>query len=198
MNVKQEPRWRRLPSAERRDQLLDAARTLILEHGLNSFTMEALTREAGVSKPLAYKYFDTRLELLQSLLYREYTTHYDRLERELAQAESYSDVATIMVETDFTRVSGQDIIKMLRDQSDVDEVLDPLMKTSGNRLGELLVAAFREEFDVDLDRAKRIVRMASGTSRASAERFKEHGGDRDRQIRETVQFIFGGIRTFLS
>lgn len=198
MSVKQEPRWRRLPSAERRDQLLDAARTLILEHGLNSFTMEALTKEAGVSKPLAYKYFKTRLELLQSLLYREYTAHYDRLERELAQAKNYSEVAMIVVESDFNRQSGQDIIKMLRGQSDVDKVLDPLMKTSGNRLGELLVAAFLEEFDVDLDRAKRIVRMASGTSRAAAERYKEHGGDRDRQIRETVQFIFGGIRTFLT
>jgi AcrR family transcriptional regulator len=52
-------------------QLLDCAQTIILERGLSSFTMEALAREAGVSNPLVYKYFATRLAILQELLLRE-------------------------------------------------------------------------------------------------------------------------------
>ena len=63
---------KRLSTEARRAQLLGATHELILEHGLNSFTMELLARKAGVSNPLVYKYFNTRLELLQSLLVREF------------------------------------------------------------------------------------------------------------------------------
>ena len=34
--------------------------------------MERLAAQAGVSLPLIYKYFDTRLQMLQALLIREY------------------------------------------------------------------------------------------------------------------------------
>ena len=55
----------RLSPEGRRNQLLDSARDLLLQEGFSGFTMDALASEAGVSNPLIYKYFDTRLELLQ-------------------------------------------------------------------------------------------------------------------------------------
>ena len=63
---------RRLAPEERRNHLLDCARQIVLDQGLSTLTMERLASEAGVSNPLIYKYFDTRLQLLQELLIREY------------------------------------------------------------------------------------------------------------------------------
>ena len=196
-NVRAEPRWRRMSSADRREQLLDVTGSLIREHGLNSFTMEALTREAGVSKPLAYKYFASRLELLQALLLREYTRRYEQLERDISQAKNFVDVLRMLIASDYDRFSGRDLIRMLRSQSDVDEILQPTVEESGDKFNNLLVSTFLKEFAIDPTLARRILRMTSGASIEAAQRYKIFGGDREAHIDETVQFVLGGIRTFV-
>ncbi len=188
---------RRLPFAERRDQLLDVTRSLILTHGLNSFTMETLTREAGVSKPLAYKYFSTRLDLLQTLLMREYQQQFDYLDKAFNDAPDFIDIIRIAVTSDFDRHSEGDIVKILRSQSDVDEILKPILKDSDGRLGRRLVAEFTKEYEVEQGQAQRLLRMASGASLAAADRYTQQGGDKEQLITEAVQFIFGGIDAIL-
>lgn len=44
-------------SPERRGRIVDAARHLILRHGLRATTMEAIAREAKIAKPTLYGYF---------------------------------------------------------------------------------------------------------------------------------------------
>jgi TetR/AcrR family transcriptional regulator, fatty acid biosynthesis regulator len=66
------PKPSRLSPAQRREQLLDRASRLIVERGLSACSLEAVGREAGVSKALVYKYFATRDALLQALVAREY------------------------------------------------------------------------------------------------------------------------------
>lgn len=44
-------------SPERRQRILDAARFLVLRHGLRGTTMEAIAREARIAKPTLYGYF---------------------------------------------------------------------------------------------------------------------------------------------
>jgi AcrR family transcriptional regulator len=44
-------------SPERRQRILEAARFLVLRHGLRATTMEAIAREARVAKPTLYGYF---------------------------------------------------------------------------------------------------------------------------------------------
>ena len=61
----------RMPAAERREQLLDAALELIAEQGYGGISMEAIARRAGVTKPVVYDLFSNRGELLMALLERE-------------------------------------------------------------------------------------------------------------------------------
>ena len=61
----------RMAPAERREQLLDATLHLIVEDGYGGVTMEAVAREAGVTKPVVYDAFGTRGRLLRALLQRE-------------------------------------------------------------------------------------------------------------------------------
>ena len=64
-------RARRMAPEERRDQILDSAVRLIVTNGHSSCTLEQVAAEAGVSKPLIYKYFPRREDLLKAVLERE-------------------------------------------------------------------------------------------------------------------------------
>ena len=90
-------------------QLLDSAKRLILAKGLSSFTMESLAREAGVSHPLIYKYFDTRLSLLHALLERE-SSHFNReLREQVSQASDYHELVRLFVSANFTQFSTKTV-----------------------------------------------------------------------------------------
>lgn len=56
----------------RREQILDSAVAYIVERGLSTFTLENVAQQAGVSKPLVYKYFTRREDMLKAVLEREY------------------------------------------------------------------------------------------------------------------------------
>lgn len=57
---------------ERRTQILEAAAVLILEMGHPACTLEQVAKAAGISKPLIYKYFSNRDDLIVALLEREF------------------------------------------------------------------------------------------------------------------------------
>ena len=61
----------RLGRAERRDALLDAALALVAAGDVEGVTMEAVAERAGVSRPLVYKHFANRGELLAAVYRRE-------------------------------------------------------------------------------------------------------------------------------
>ncbi|MEV0336390.1 TetR/AcrR family transcriptional regulator [Nocardia sp. NPDC050717] len=62
----------RLPPAQRREQLLDAALRVVARDGLARLTMQAVAREAGVAKPVLYAVFPAAPELVAALLRREH------------------------------------------------------------------------------------------------------------------------------
>lgn len=58
----------RLPAAERRMQLLHAARSVFAVEGFQSATMETVASEAGITKPVLYQHFSSKRELFLELL----------------------------------------------------------------------------------------------------------------------------------
>ncbi len=56
-------RRRRLPRAERREQILAVAGTLFAERGYHAASMDELARRAGVSKPVLYDHYSSKEEL---------------------------------------------------------------------------------------------------------------------------------------
>jgi AcrR family transcriptional regulator len=61
----------RLPPEQRREQLIDAALKVIVERGYEGITVEAVAREAGVTRPVVYDHFPNLAHLLQALIARE-------------------------------------------------------------------------------------------------------------------------------
>lgn len=61
----------RLPPEERREQLVDAALSVIVDQGYEGISIEAVARAAGVTRPVVYDHFSNLAELLQTLITRE-------------------------------------------------------------------------------------------------------------------------------
>ena len=62
---------RRLSRHDRREGLLEVAASLLESGGASAVTMDAVATRAGVSRPLVYKHFPNRDELLVGLFRRE-------------------------------------------------------------------------------------------------------------------------------
>jgi AcrR family transcriptional regulator len=63
-------RWRRR-SADRPDEILDAALDVFIESGFDTARVEDIAARAGISKAGVYLYFDSKLALLKALISRE-------------------------------------------------------------------------------------------------------------------------------
>jgi AcrR family transcriptional regulator len=60
-----------MPPEQRREQLIDAALTVILEQGYEGVSVEAVARTAGVTRPVVYDHFPNLGRLLHALVERE-------------------------------------------------------------------------------------------------------------------------------
>src|SRR6202042_565997 len=63
-------RGNRLPRDERRGQLLIAASDIFVDRGYHSAGMDEIAERAGVSKPVLYQHFSSKLELYLAVLAR--------------------------------------------------------------------------------------------------------------------------------
>ena len=68
-NVCARPR-QRLPAAERRAVLIEAAGRLFGERGYEATRLDAIAAAAGVTKPIVYRHFDSKRDLYLALLDR--------------------------------------------------------------------------------------------------------------------------------
>jgi AcrR family transcriptional regulator len=64
------PPQRRLPLAERRALIIEAAGRLFGEHGYERTRIDEIAAAAGVTKPIVYRHFDSKRDLYLALLDR--------------------------------------------------------------------------------------------------------------------------------
>jgi AcrR family transcriptional regulator len=61
----------RMTAGQRREQLLDATKAIVLADGFHAVSIEAVAREAGITRPVVYGHFDDLRGLLEALVDRE-------------------------------------------------------------------------------------------------------------------------------
>jgi len=81
----------RLARADRREALLDAALALVAEGDLDRVSMESVADQAGVSRPLVYKHFRNRTEILTELYLREGERLHEELSVDVQAAETIEE-----------------------------------------------------------------------------------------------------------
>ena len=186
----------RLSPEGRRNQLLDSARDLIQDQGFSGFTMEALATEAGVSNPLVYKYFDTRLELLQELWTREYERYNRNVREQLTKAENFEDIVRLFVNLNFTELSLGEITHILGSQPELREVTKAKQKSNQRGTGLFLVNTVEEMYHLTPSQATHLVVLASGASIEAARHYARYCGSRKKMVEDTVNFILNGAEAF--
>ena len=186
----------RLSPEGRRNQLLDSARDLIQDQGFSGFTMEALATEAGVSNPLVYKYFDTRLELLQELWTREYERYNRSVREQLSKAKNFEDIVRLFVNLNFTELSLGEITHILGSQPELREVTKAKQKSNQRGTGLFLVNTVEEMYHLTPSQASHLVVLASGASIEAARHYARYGGSRRKMVEDTVSFILNGVEAF--
>jgi AcrR family transcriptional regulator len=63
-----------MTAEERREQLLDTTRRIVAERGFHAVSIEAVAREAGITRPVVYGHFSDLQGLLEALVEREAAT----------------------------------------------------------------------------------------------------------------------------
>jgi len=86
----------RLRRAERYEALVQAAASLVAEGDVDSVSMEAVAARAQVSRPLVYKYFANRHELLAAVYRREAVTMDAEIVRAVQAAEGFEGILRTM------------------------------------------------------------------------------------------------------
>jgi AcrR family transcriptional regulator len=61
----------RMQAGERRQQLLDATKAIVAQRGFHAISIEAVAREAGITRPIVYGHFHDLPGLLEALVKRE-------------------------------------------------------------------------------------------------------------------------------
>jgi AcrR family transcriptional regulator len=61
----------RMQAGQRREQLLDATKAIVAERGFHAVSIEAVAREAGITRPIVYGHFHDLSGLLEALVERE-------------------------------------------------------------------------------------------------------------------------------
>lgn len=87
----------RLSRAVRRDALLDTAVALVASGDIHDVSMETVAERAGVSRPLVYKHFANRDELLAAVYRREATLVHHELAAEVEAAETVEEMYRTLV-----------------------------------------------------------------------------------------------------
>jgi AcrR family transcriptional regulator len=61
----------RMSAEQRREQLLDATKSIVAGRGFHAVSIEAVAREAGITRPIVYGHFRDLAGLLEALIDRE-------------------------------------------------------------------------------------------------------------------------------
>jgi AcrR family transcriptional regulator len=178
---------------DRRAQILDAAVALILKNGNAGCSLEQVAAAAGISKPLIYKYFARREDLLKALLEREFADlrgrGLDDVPREIAPERAIRGTVERALTYYFERGP---IIRLLSAEPEVAELARQGNRASRRSTSDYFVAKFMDAYKVPLDVAQIAVTLVVNAPVGAIPPLKRRGIGAARTIAVWSDFIVGG------
>ena len=132
----------RLPRSERRAQLLQAAQEVFVSRGYHATSMDDIAERAGVSKPVLYQHFTSKLELYLALLDGRATELVDRIREAMDRSEDNKERVDQAMRAYFDFVDAQGEAFRLVFES--DQRNDPAVAERVLRMEGECVAALAE------------------------------------------------------
>ena len=199
--VSEAARVTRLPRDQRRAQLLDAANDVFTSKGYHAAAMDDIADAAGVSKPVLYQHFPSKLDLYLALL----DTSCDRLVEVVREAlDSTEDNADRVVATmgafyDFvSSASGEFRFVFESDLTGDGQVQQRLWRVN-NEIADAIAEVIVSDTGLAADQAKLLAISLVGTAQVSA-RWWVSNGRGHVELAEAKQLVsrlaWRGIRGF--
>ncbi|MEL7472206.1 MAG: helix-turn-helix domain-containing protein [Planctomycetota bacterium] len=196
----------RLPAAERREQLLDAALEQFAEHGYARATTAQLAKAAGVTEPIIYRHFKSKRDLFVALIERTGKRTLEQWSGDLATATDPAERLKRLI-GDNPMVSGDgrkayrvflQAITEVNDES-IQAALEAHIKQARAFIQHELEAAqsasqVTHRFSAEL-LAKLLVHLGMGYGVLTAMQVPQHGEDDDgRHVQEIIARVLVGRR----
>jgi len=179
--------------AARRQQIIDAAVQLILSTGHSGCSLEQIADAAGISKPLIYKYFPKREDLLNVLLEQEFAELHGRGLNTIPKKVSFDRVVRATVERalHYYHERGP-ILRLLASDPAVADLARAANQSSRSDAAHYFVERAIDEFDVPRDVAMIAVTMVINAPIHSMPYLRRRNVAIDRTVEVWSEFILGG------
>ncbi|MFX4272910.1 TetR/AcrR family transcriptional regulator [Propionibacteriaceae bacterium Y1685] len=190
----------RLPRDQRRSQLLDAAAEVFTTKGFHAAAMDDIAEIAGVSKPVLYQHFSSKLELYVDLVDQSCERLLSIIRAALSTTEVNRDRVVATMGGFYHFVNEQRADFRLVFESDLTS--EPAVRDRLNRvnddIAEAVAQVIAEDTELSHERAKLLAISLTGVAQVSA-RYWAAGSDEislDEAIELVSRLVWRGIRGF--
>jgi len=193
MQATTKARARRMAPEDRRSQILDAAVRLIVASGHSGVSLEQVATAAHISKPLIYKYFPRREDLLRALLEREFADLRGRGLNEVPRDIAPEHIIRSTVENALTYYFERGpIVRLLSGDPAVADLARQGNRASRRNTTDYFIAKFMESYCVPLDVAQIAVTLVVNAPINAIGTLQRRGIGAERTIDVWTDFIIGG------
>jgi AcrR family transcriptional regulator len=190
----------RMPKDERRVQLLQAALEAFTQSGYHAASMDEIAERGGVSKPVLYQHFPSKLDLYLAVL----DTHIDSLvfaiQKSIASTKENSDRVRNTVEAYFDFIDSEGEAFRLLFESDMN--VEPQVRERLNRMTYDCAAAVSAVISIDTGLDEESSMMLgigiTGTTQVTARHWLDRGStlSKEQAIAFVSNLIWRGISGF--
>jgi AcrR family transcriptional regulator len=194
------PRGGRLPRQARRAQLLDAAQQVFVAVGYHAAAMDDIADRAGVSKPVLYQHFPSKLELYLALLDASCDALVDAVRTALASTHDNQErvAATMDAYLDFVGNEGGAFRLVFESDLTSEPAVRERVDKVSRACAEAISAVIEEDTGLPREEAMLLAAGLAGLAQVTARYWVSAGGhiDRDEAAKLLTTLAWRGIRGF--
>lgn len=187
----------RLPRGERREQLLEAASELFVDRGYHAAGMDEIAERAGVSKPVLYQHFASKLDLYLAVLQQHVeimvTSVREALDTTTDNRQRLHDAVQAFF--DFIEDDAQGYRLIFENDYVTEPQVAAQVKVATDSCTDAVFALISEDSGLEPHRARMIAVGLVATSVNSARYWldAEKPISKKDAVKGTVQFAWGGL-----
>ena len=183
-------RGTRLPRDQRRIQLLDAANEVFTSKGYHAAAMDDIADAAGVSKPVLYQHFPSKLDLYLALLDQSCDRLVEIVEEALTSNEDNADrvVATVGAFYEFVSSDSGEFRFVFESDLTGDGAVQQRLARVNDEISDAIAEVIAEDTSLPVQQAKLLAVCLVGIAQVSA-RYWISGGTSAITLDEAKQLV---------
>jgi AcrR family transcriptional regulator len=160
----------RLPRDQRRIQLLDAASQVFASRGYHAAAMDDIADAAGVSKPVLYQHFPSKLDLYLALLDQSCYRLVEVLEEALASTDDNADrvIATVAAFYEFISSESGDFRFVFESDLTADGAVQQRLSRVNAEISDAIAGVIADDTSLPPPQAKLLAVSLVGIAQVSA------------------------------